>query len=39
MDREDPCGRTLRMLDLPQDVLDDITWNNAFRWLGIDPPR
>lgn len=39
MDREDPCGRTLRSLDLPEAVLTDITWNNAFRWLGIDPPK
>ena len=38
MPREDPAGRTLRSMDLPADVLDDITWNNAFRWLGIDPP-
>ena len=39
MEREDPCGRTLRSLDLPEDVLQDITWNNAYRWLGIDPPK
>ncbi|MQA83831.1 MAG: amidohydrolase family protein [Streptosporangiales bacterium] len=38
MPREQPAGRTLRSLDLPQAVLDDITWNNAFRFLGIDPP-
>jgi len=25
-------------LDLPPAVLDDITWHNAFRYLGIDPP-
>ncbi len=37
MPREDPAGRTLRSLDLPESVLDDITWNNAFRWLGIKP--
>ncbi|MGH3301880.1 MAG: amidohydrolase family protein [Streptosporangiaceae bacterium] len=35
MPREDPAGRTLRSLDLPAAVLDDITGNNAFRWLGI----
>ncbi|MGE5287295.1 MAG: amidohydrolase family protein [Micromonosporaceae bacterium] len=34
MPREDPAGRTLRSLDLPAAVLEDITWNNAFRWLG-----
>ena len=37
MPREDPAGRTLRSLDLPAAVLEDITWNNAFRWLGIKP--
>ncbi len=37
MPREDPAGRTLRSLDLPATVLEDITWNNAFRWLGIKP--
>jgi aminocarboxymuconate-semialdehyde decarboxylase len=39
MPREDPAGRTLRSLDLPDAVLADITWNNAFRWLGIKPVR
>ncbi|HET6503760.1 MAG TPA: amidohydrolase family protein [Amycolatopsis sp.] len=38
MDREDPAGRTLRSLDLPESTLADITWHNAFRFLGIDPP-
>jgi aminocarboxymuconate-semialdehyde decarboxylase len=37
--REEPAGRTLRSMDLPADVLADITWNNAFRWLGITPAR
>jgi aminocarboxymuconate-semialdehyde decarboxylase len=37
--REEPAGRTLRSMDLPPDVLEDITWNNAFRWLGISPVR
>lgn len=36
MSREDPAGRTLRSMELPEDVLEDITWNNAFRWLGMD---
>jgi aminocarboxymuconate-semialdehyde decarboxylase len=35
--REEPAGRTLRSLELPPDQLEDITWNNAFRWLGIRP--
>jgi aminocarboxymuconate-semialdehyde decarboxylase len=37
--REEPAGRTLRSMDLPAAVLEDITWNNAFRWLGISPVR
>ncbi len=39
MPREDPAGRTVRSLDLPAQWLEDITWNNAFRWLGIKPAR
>jgi aminocarboxymuconate-semialdehyde decarboxylase len=39
MPREDPAGRTLRSMELPAAVLDDITWHNCFRFLGIDPPK
>jgi aminocarboxymuconate-semialdehyde decarboxylase len=39
MPREEPAGRSLRSLDLPPAVLDDITWHNAFRFLGIEPPE
>jgi aminocarboxymuconate-semialdehyde decarboxylase len=39
MPREDPCARTLRSLDLPADVLEDITWHNTFRFLGIEAPQ
>jgi aminocarboxymuconate-semialdehyde decarboxylase len=39
MPREDPAGATLRAMDLDPAVLDDITWHNAFRFLGIKPPR
>lgn len=39
MPREDPAGRTLRSLDLPAATLEDITWYNTFRWLGIKPVR
>ena len=39
MDREQPAGRTLRSLRLPPDVQEDITWHNAFRFLGIDTPQ
>jgi aminocarboxymuconate-semialdehyde decarboxylase len=38
MPREDPCGRTLRSLELPAEVLEDITWRNTFRFLGIETP-
>lgn len=36
MPREEPAARTLRSMDLDADVLDLITWRNAFRWLGLD---
>jgi aminocarboxymuconate-semialdehyde decarboxylase len=39
MPREDPCACTLRSLDLPVDVLEDITWHNTFRFLGIEAPQ
>ena len=39
MPREEPCARTLRSLDLAPDVLEDITWHNTFRFLGIDAPE
>lgn len=38
MQREEPAGATLRSLGLSAEQLADITWHNAFRWLGIDPP-
>ncbi|GAA5069004.1 aminocarboxymuconate-semialdehyde decarboxylase [Thermocatellispora tengchongensis] len=38
MEREHPADRTLRSLGLPAPVLADITWHNAYRYLGIDPP-
>jgi aminocarboxymuconate-semialdehyde decarboxylase len=38
MNRESPVGKTLRSLEMPMEDLEDITWNNAFRWLGIEPP-
>jgi aminocarboxymuconate-semialdehyde decarboxylase len=38
MPREEPAGRTLRSMGLPGPVLDQITWDNCFRFLGIDPP-
>jgi aminocarboxymuconate-semialdehyde decarboxylase len=39
MPREEPAGKTLRSLGLPEATLADITWRNAFRFLGVDPPR
>lgn len=39
MPREQPAGATLRSLGLPDADLADITWSNAFRWLGVDPAR
>jgi len=38
MPREEPAGRTLRSMGLPADVLEDITWNNCFRFLGLPIP-
>jgi aminocarboxymuconate-semialdehyde decarboxylase len=38
MPRETPVGTTLRSLGLPDTVLDDITWHNCFRFLGVEPP-
>jgi len=31
------AGATLRSMGLDPDVLADITWHNAFRFLGIEP--
>ena len=39
MDREEPAGRTLLSMRLPEAVLADITWRNCFRFLGIAPPH
>ncbi|MBV9802849.1 MAG: amidohydrolase [Solirubrobacterales bacterium] len=39
MPREDPCACTLRSLDLPPEMLLDITWHNTFRFLGLEPPQ
>ncbi|MBV9382580.1 MAG: amidohydrolase [Streptosporangiaceae bacterium] len=39
MPREEPAGRTLRSMGLPEAALNDITWNNCFRFLGAEPPK
>src|SRR6266571_3193644 len=38
MPREEPCGRTLRSMELSPAELDDITWHNCFRFLGLSEP-
>ncbi len=38
MEREQPVGKTLASMGLPPAVLEDITWNNCYRFLGIEPP-
>ncbi len=37
MSREQPHGKTLRMLGLSDDDVQDIAWRNAFRWLFSTP--
>ncbi len=39
MPRELPAGRTLLSMGLAPDVQEDITWNNCFRYLGIEAPK
>lgn len=39
MPREEPAGRTLRTIGLPEAELNDILWDNAFRFLGMAAPR
>lgn len=38
MPREQPADRTLGSLGLPAEVVEDITWNNCFRFLDVQPP-
>jgi aminocarboxymuconate-semialdehyde decarboxylase len=38
MDREQPAGKTLCEIGLPKRAVDDITWHNAFRFLGVPAP-
>ena len=38
MPRETPCARTLRSMHLPPAIIEQITWHNAFRFLGQPPP-
>ena len=39
MPRERPAGATMRGLDLPDATLDDITWHDTWRFLGLTPPE
>ncbi len=39
MQRQEPMGKTLASMNLPQQTLDDISWNNFFRFLGIEAPK
>ena len=39
MTTEQPIARTLRSMGLSEAELDDVLWNNCFRFLGIDPPK
>jgi aminocarboxymuconate-semialdehyde decarboxylase len=38
MAREQPADRTLRTLGLDGPVHEAITWDNCFRFLGVEPP-
>jgi len=38
MPREEPAGRTLRSMGLSEAELEDITWHNCFRFLGVASP-
>ncbi len=37
MPREQPAGKTLLSMGLAPEVVEDITWNNCFRFLGVTP--
>jgi len=39
MHREQPIAKTLRSMGLSEAELDDVLWNNCFRFLGIDSPK
>jgi aminocarboxymuconate-semialdehyde decarboxylase len=37
--REDPAARTLKSMGLPDETLQQILWDNAWHWLGMEPTR
>ncbi|WP_214405637.1 amidohydrolase family protein [Pseudonocardia lacus] len=39
MPREEPAGATVRSVELTPEQLEDVTWRNAFRWLGTQSAR
>jgi aminocarboxymuconate-semialdehyde decarboxylase len=39
MPREEPAAATVRSVELTPEQLEDITWRNAFRWLGTQSAR
>jgi aminocarboxymuconate-semialdehyde decarboxylase len=39
MGMEQPVGKTLAGMGLPAEVLNDITWENCFRFLNVEAPR
>jgi aminocarboxymuconate-semialdehyde decarboxylase len=39
MGREQPIAKTLRTMELSDAELDDVLWNNCFRFLGIHPAQ
>ncbi|MBO0867015.1 MAG: amidohydrolase [Micromonosporaceae bacterium] len=38
MNRQQPVDGSLRSLDIPQSTVEDITWNNCFRFLAVPAP-
>jgi len=38
MPREQPAGASLSSMDLETEVVEDISWNNCFRYLAMVPP-
>ena len=36
--REQPVGKTLRSLDFSADEMEDISWRNCLRFLGLEEP-
>jgi aminocarboxymuconate-semialdehyde decarboxylase len=39
MGREQPIAKTLCSMGLSDAELEDVLWNNCFRFLGVEPPK